>query len=372
MKIFSRKKHISLSTFTLSQAIRLKSQTSDFSYKTESKILTLIFEHLKYNNTLESNYQRNGRVMSIAEGLLHQYVDETGGHGTPTQRAAVTLLFSQNVSRAYFIQEIVQSLEILTNPAFITDGQRRGIILELLRSIKTTVEQRLLKDMRYLAPFIFPITHLPFQLLPAGERQRFISNLLTSVIDSVRNNQVTRKPKLTQRITTPNPDPHSRLIGNGMMYVSNEVLTARIDFLKNNCANVTYGRNPQINRLHPQPNRRMNPPGNVEMAGQSLPQVTIDPVLSQEEMAQREDLHMQLGLLFEHMDKVKCLSPGEKITVYEYEGCYYTPEECDVNNIPKESDPVILDYINEDEYLRRCNAFKAQFTAVLPQIRIMA
>ncbi|WP_459177115.1 hypothetical protein [Ewingella americana] len=339
MGIFSSKKKIDMSTSTLSQAIMLKCQKKDFSYKSETKILTLIYEHVKYNR-VKGQCQHNGRNTNLVHALLLHFLTDAGINNTedPFYRPLGNAL-AAITGRIYFCEEITKSIAILTNPALITNGQRRELVLALLRSIKVEEDNRLRREIANVAPILYPDTRRHFVHISEAERQRFISSLTTKIIDHVKNNHATRLRSITY-----------------VEEYGNDVIRNRIEDLRNQVATQRFPVGPR--RAPRAPVRRNS-------------QIQQEPVISERDTSHRNELHKQLALLFSHMDQVRELSPGDKITVYEYESEYYLREECVSQNIPMDSGPIVLEYMNENEYLNKCDAFKKQFTAVLPQIHIM-
>jgi hypothetical protein len=370
---------INLRFCTLSDAIMKKSQERDFSYKTERKILILITEHLKFNK-IKENYQRNGRNLPIAQGLYEQYVIESGvAISDAIIRRSLYEVLSHIVSRSYFCLEITKSISILTNPRFIVGGTRRLVILDLLSSLKNDVQIRIRRDVETVASHVFPVTSVPFGRLPEDEKNRFVSNMIAVINDSVKNNQATRLPQMIwQQAQGNNPERH--------LGYYRELITTFQHSLTRESPEPRQARRP-INPPQPNPEHVRHPtcpplPGQEQARRpasspqhsqvthsnqvdiRNLIQNASAPLLTSVQERRREEMFRKLGLLYEHMDKVSDLSPGETVGVYEYDGGYYTPEECKNENIPMEGERIVLRYMNEEEFRNSCNRLKTEFDAM--------
>lgn len=362
MGIFRKKKRINFRTFTLSQSIRLKTQESDFSYKTESKILALIYEHLKYNDCSQQ-YLGNGINMTVARGLFNQYVNNAANaiHDN-TIRRDILEGFVSIVSRTYFWMEVTKSIDILTNPAHITDGHRRGVILELLMGLRDSLLVRIRCEMALVAYYVIPVSGVAFSRIPIGERERFISNMFDTVKENISHHGVTRNPRMTSHyMTGVNPLRPQE----GVQPVSNEHYRIKIDnYQRQLTSRVAAHPNNPINWT----NARTGAVGSSRDA--RLMQAVNANALDPEQDRRRLKMHKDMGLLFEHMEKIRDLSPGETVTVYEHEDSYYTEEECKEENIVIKGKPIVLEHMTEEVFRNKCDALKAQFKSSFPNAQM--
>lgn len=360
MRFFSKKEKINFRTFTLTQAIRLKTQERDFSYRTEHKILAIIYEHLKYNDSAQS-YLQDGRSMTVARWMYNHYVTNADIIVRDNNlQLEIREAFTSIISRTYFWLEVTKSIEMLTNPAHITNGHRRGLILDLLQDLSNSLLTRIRCEIAVLSLRVFPVTQVPFSRLPINQREDFISNMFDTVKGAIEHRGVTRNPRMTTYyMTIADPGrPHEQIPVSNDRYRSfignyQRQLTGQISRLPINPANW--------------PNRANAQAGAGVSAGNArLLQAVNTNALSSKKEKRRLQMHKDMGLLFEHMEKVRDLSPGQSVTVYEYENSYYTEEECKEENIPMNGKPIVLKHMNEEVFRKKCDALRAKFRASFP------
>jgi len=324
------KNEINLRTFTLSQAIYFERNKNDFSCKSEVKVLALIYEHVLYhkNYSIQSNTWM-GPLSEIGDSIAYDLLDTAGYEYSAIDKhlPEISEICQRMIGRAYFCFEIDKSIAILTNPKFVTNGQCRVMILELLRNLKTVEENRINGEIETISPVIFPVENPPpfNREMPGGVRQHILFSLIRDISKWGRLARVPVLKSLQEIKNSRRGIPSKSNITNVNMLISSD-LSSRIISERDRIQQSPF--------IRP---RSVTPPGI------------------------RWQMHKKMELLFEQAQRSRHLSPGDKITIYKNRGDYYTQEESEIKGIPVKITGLTLDYIDNETYRSRCDELLSVF-----------
>lgn len=326
MSLFGHKKRIDMETYTLSEAIQLKANRGDFSGLSMGKILVLVTECITtngYKSTLKDvGTMRNCRLASQYLFELYQEI----GEPLPTG-------YQYNIKRDFFEHNVIckcmasselgKSIAILTNPAYINNGRNRLKILEMLRTVKLSLDRKLNVDLLRLATIFRPT--LPLY------HQDFADRLKRKIDLAIKSRYITRDVRFTA-------------------VVMSDTIT-----------NITDGRvlNPQLVSL------------SKEQMVQRIYRCAADFDLYTKMRTQLNPLQANIAeemvLLDERAERSReQLKPGESIKVYLHNDEYLTKEECTTKGVSLQElgKEVLLKYINENDYIVQSNMLAVKFKQI--------